>query len=125
MSHQNWGETSPNPRGSFTAAGAQAFFRRRFPEKTVDSLAAACGAPRETAASWMKGARPSAAHLMALIATFGPAFLEAAFAAPPRWVICAAAAERLRALDGEIAMRRAEAAALESAAAANWDTNYG
>jgi hypothetical protein len=40
-------------------------------------------------------------------------------------VICAAAAERLRALDGEIAMRRAEAAALESAAAANWDTNYG
>ena len=28
-------------------------------------------------------------------------------------------------LDGEIAMRRAEAAALESAAAANWDTNYG
>lgn len=124
MSHQSWRDPSPNPKGAFTVDGARMFYKRRYPSKTIDNLAAAVGAPRETAASWMKGARPSAAHLMALIATFGPAFLEAAFCAPPRWVVSAAAAERLAALESEIAARQAEAAAL-AGAAANGDANYG
>ena len=79
------------------------FAAKRLPGSTAAQLAAICGATVSTAEKWLRGeTRPSAAHLAALIAFFGPAFLAATMPGTRDWSERQARDERIAALLAEL-----------------------
>jgi hypothetical protein len=86
-----------------------AFLRSRHPLKTAESVAAESGVPRETVASWLKGAaRPSGSHFVRLVSAYGPELLAATMRSPPGWLVAAERAERRKALEARLAAVRCE-----------------
>lgn len=80
----------------FSMAGFCRFCRQAFPAGTAGHLAALTGATVSTAEKWLRGeTKPSAAHLGALTAAFGPAFLAATMPATRAWTERAARNEAI------------------------------
>jgi len=80
-----------------------AYLRKRFPIKTVDSIAADTGLSSNTVRKWFsRESTPSAAAVFALIGAYGPEFLCAALNKAPAWLDAAAQHERLAALGRQL-----------------------
>lgn len=92
-----------------------AFLRQRYPMKTADNVAADIGGSAESIQKMIdRVSAPSAWTYGRLVCAYGPAFLCAALAKPPTWVVAAAHAERLARVEAEHARITAELAALKS-----------
>lgn len=80
----------PDTRFSKTGFDGQAsiaFLRRAFPQATANNVSAVTAIPASTIDKWLRGlSAPSSAHLGAMAAAFGPAFLAAAFPVAAPWL---------------------------------------
>lgn len=91
------------------------FLRQRYPLKTADNVAADIGGSAETIQKMIdRASAPSAWTYGRLVCAYGPAFLCAALANPPAWIVTAAHAERLASVEAEYARITAELASLKS-----------
>ncbi len=92
-----------------------AFLRQRYPSKTAENVAADIGGSAETIQKMIdRYSAPSAWTYGRLVCAYGPAFLCAALESPPAWIVAAAHAERLAAVEAEYARITAELASLKS-----------
>lgn len=79
-----------------------AFLRQMHPVKTAEAVAAETGLACDTVRKWLaRASAPALPALLALIAVYGPDFLDAVLARPPDWVVRAAQQRRLVALEAE------------------------
>ena len=95
-----------------------AFLRRRHPSDTAKQVATETGVPSRTVKKWLiEGAAPTFAHAMRLVAAYGPALIVACVAPCPGWASTAAASERRRAIEEEMARLAGELDRIEGGAA--------
>lgn len=92
------------------------FLRSRHPAKTADNVAAETGIPFGTIAKWLeRSSPPGTVAILRLAAAYGPEFLLAAYPKAPAWLDAAARAQRLAALDAQLAALEAERSELTNA----------
>src|SRR6185295_17804437 len=91
---------------SSTSVGTRVveFLRARHPVKTADNISAETGIGAWTIAKWLERASvPGGIAILRLAAAYGPEFLLAAYPKAPAWLDAAARAQRLAALDAQLA----------------------
>ena len=89
------------------------FLQRTHPRKTAENVSADTGCSVAAVAKWIeRRSLPKGSGFLALVSAYGPEFLTAIMHSPPDWLSEAQRAARLRALESEIALRRAEVEAL-------------
>lgn len=102
-------------RQQFDLAGMVGWLRQHHTQSVGFNVEALTGIPSATVENWLiQRSQPSAAHFAALIHAYGPSLLEACMRRAPTWVGAAAAADRKRKLDEDIARLTRERAALEA-----------
>lgn len=80
------------------------FLRARHPSKTADNISAETGINAGTVSKWLERASvPGGIAILRLAAAYGPEFLLAAYPKAPAWLDAAARAQRLAALDAQLA----------------------
>lgn len=77
------------------ADGVCAFLRALYPDKTAANVHADTGIRVKTVEKWLaRVSAPGAAHLVVLVAVYGPEFLCAVTRNPPAWMTAAGRAAR-------------------------------
>jgi len=93
----------------FDVTGMIAWLRERFPRATIHCVEAETGIPAATVENWLhRRSQPSVEHFTILISTFGPSLLKASLSKPQIWIDTAAALERRREIDAQIASLKRE-----------------
>ncbi len=93
----------------FDITGMIAWLRERFPRATIHCVEAETGIPAATVENWLhRRSQPSVEHFTILISTFGPSLLKACLSKPQIWIDTAAALERRREIDAQIASLKRE-----------------
>lgn len=81
-------------------------------------MAAETGIASRTVANWLvEGTAPTFAHAMRLVAAYGPSLIVACVTPCPGWAQHAAATERRRAIEAELARLHGELQQLNGSAA--------
>ena len=94
------------------------FLRARHPQDTSNHVAAETGIAARTVANWLvEGTAPTFAHAMRLVAAYGPSLIVACVTPCPGWAQLAAATERRRAIEAELARLQGELQQLDGGAA--------
>jgi hypothetical protein len=98
----------------FNIEGLTTYWRRLYPRKTADKVAADTGLPIETVKNWLKGRNGlRVPQLLVILAVYGPDALAACWGGrPPAWLNASVAAKRSQDLDRLQAQIDAERAAL-------------
>lgn len=93
----------------FDITGLIAWLRDRFPRATVHCVEAETGISAATVENWLhRRSQPSVEHFTTLISVFGPSLLKACLSKPQIWIDTAAALERRREIDAQIAKLKHE-----------------